>query len=606
MNSKTHFDGQTGAGSAREPVVYTGLRKADMLRHDGGLPPAAGVHSYQVMRSNRELPLLGEDIGWTYNHAPMLAYWRGKYYLEYLSSPVYENGQPTRTLLTRSVNGRDWEPPTVIFPSYPLPGGGFATAHQRMGFYVSSDSRLLVLAFYGIVEDAKRFDMPNDGRGIGRVIREVYEDGTFGPIYFIRYNAHAGWSEENTAYHYYSRSHDSGFVAACEELLSDRLATLQWWEEDRSTDGYYQVEGQKSFSYYSRKDGAVVGLWKWSKAALSIDNGESWTEAADIPSFIMAGAKVWGQRTADDRFAMVYNPVADNAHRWPLAVAVSEDGIHYDELLMVVGEVPPRRYSGFCKDYGPQYVRGIEAYDQYSDDGALWVTYSMNKEDIWISRIPVPISGGGGDEIVESFMQEEPGTPPKSWNVYQPAWTSVAVVERDDLSGRMLRISDSEPYDYARAERLFREAGRVRIQFTLCPEQQDHGWFEMELLDSCGSLASRLALDHHGQVLAGTQTGWEIIGRYGAGQSLAFQLHADMEGEQAELSLSIDGSVVREKNLLLHKVAGIGRLCFRTGPRRESPTIHTSTAEHMPDLPHAGLPTKEAVYLLSDIQIRRD
>ena len=55
-----------------------------------------------------------------------------------------------------------------------------------MGFYVSSDKRLLALAYYGVAMDKK--DDPNDGKGIGRVIREIYKDGSFGPIYFIRYN----------------------------------------------------------------------------------------------------------------------------------------------------------------------------------------------------------------------------------------------------------------------------------------------------------------------------------------------------------------------------------------------------------------------------------
>jgi hypothetical protein len=50
--------------------------------------------------------------------------------------------------------------------------------HQRMGFYVSKKNRLLALAYYGIALDAK--DDPNDGKGIGRVVREIYKDGSFG------------------------------------------------------------------------------------------------------------------------------------------------------------------------------------------------------------------------------------------------------------------------------------------------------------------------------------------------------------------------------------------------------------------------------------------
>ena len=57
-----------------------------------------------------------------------------------------------------------------------------AVMHQRMGFFVSKKNRLLTLAYYGIALDAK--DDPNDGKGIGRVVREIYPDGRFGEIYF--------------------------------------------------------------------------------------------------------------------------------------------------------------------------------------------------------------------------------------------------------------------------------------------------------------------------------------------------------------------------------------------------------------------------------------
>ena len=40
------------------------------------------------------------------------------------------------------------------------------------------------------------------------------------------------------------------------------------------------------------------------------------------------------------------------------------------------------RYGGAYKSYGPQYVRGIQEMDGKTSDGNMWVTYSMNKEEI--------------------------------------------------------------------------------------------------------------------------------------------------------------------------------------------------------------------------------
>jgi len=112
--------------------------------------------------------------------------------------------------------------------------------HQRMGFYVAPNGRLLALAFYSYCAHPRT--SPNAGNGLGRVVREIYKDGTFGPIYFIRYNRHAGFDETNTRYPFYKTSKDEGFLEACEDLLADKLMTLQWWEEDRAKDGFYTID----------------------------------------------------------------------------------------------------------------------------------------------------------------------------------------------------------------------------------------------------------------------------------------------------------------------------------------------------------------------------
>src|SRR5690606_31345572 len=200
---------------------YTGSTLSNVDYHHGQLSPAVGVHNIQVFRANREHPELSDGISWTYNHAPMLAYWNGTFYLEYLSNPVGEHIPPGRTLLQTSKDGYNWTKPVVVFPPYKIPDGWkkegypgvakdlYAVMHQRMGFFVSKNNRLLMLAYYGIAMDAK--DDPNDGKGIGRVVREVLPDGKFGPIYFIRYNS--TWDQKKSEYPFYTKSRDKGFVA---------------------------------------------------------------------------------------------------------------------------------------------------------------------------------------------------------------------------------------------------------------------------------------------------------------------------------------------------------------------------------------------------------
>lgn len=106
----------------------------------------------------------------------------------------------------------------------------------------------------------------------------------------------------------------------------------------------------------------------------------------------MPGGKNWGQKTKDGRYAMSFNPIATQEYRFPLIVMSSDDGIIYDNMSLVRSEVLERRFFGRWKDFGPCYVRGIVEGDVTPPGSDMWLTYTVNKEDAWVSRVPVPIN----------------------------------------------------------------------------------------------------------------------------------------------------------------------------------------------------------------------
>ena len=111
-----------GLKAANEEIVqYTGDRQPDKNFYDGRLPHAAGVHQYQAFRANRTHPSEGGGSGWTYNHQPYLAYWKDRFYHQYLSDLIAEHDPPGRTLMMTSADGRHWSNPVVVFPEYELP-----------------------------------------------------------------------------------------------------------------------------------------------------------------------------------------------------------------------------------------------------------------------------------------------------------------------------------------------------------------------------------------------------------------------------------------------------------------------------------------------------
>ena len=144
----------------------------------------------------------------------------------------------------------------------------------------------------------------------------------WGPIYFA--TTGAGWHEGNTLYPFYRASPDTGFVAACDALLADRLKTMQWWEEDRSEDGFFSVPGYQAPSVYHAADGRAVAMFKHSHTAISEDEGRSWSPVRREPSLVMSGAKVWGQRTSDGRTHSCITPAhtASTAGRWRSSLAM--------------------------------------------------------------------------------------------------------------------------------------------------------------------------------------------------------------------------------------------------------------------------------------------
>ncbi len=584
---------------AQDTVRYTGNTLVNIDYHHGQLIPAVGVHNIQVFRANCEHPEWAGGTNWTYNHAPMLAYWNEQFWLEYLSNPVGEHVPPGQTLLITSKDGYNWSDPMIIFPPYKVPDGTtkegrndtaknlLAVMHQRIGFYTAKNKRLLAQGFYGIVLGEK--DDPNDGNGIGRVVREIYKDGKFGPIYFIRFN-HA-FSEKNTSYPFYTSSKDKGFVDACNELLATPLMMQQWVEEADRNDPLIPLKKDfKAFNYYHLPDGRVVGLWKYALTSISKDEGKSWLyNPLRAPQFVNANAKIWGQRTADGKYATVYNP---SEFRWPLALSVSDDGLNYKNLLLVNGEISSMRYGGAYKSYGPQYVRGIQEMDGRPPGNDLWVTYSMNKEDIWVSKIPVPVTDKVNTDVDETFNAMKNGEELKSWNLFSPLWCRVNI---DTIHGeKMLALHDHDPFDFAKAERVFPVAEKTVVSFSIIPKQNDHGSLEIELADPKGIPCLRLMLDSTGSIL--TKQGYRnrSLGKYMAGQAVNIKLELNATTRFYTVIIN-DGKP--STNLCFAPVASVGRIVFRTGSARRFPNADTPTDQDF-DLPKGGAMDKDAAWFI--------
>ena len=574
-----------------DAVHYTGKTIATPARHDGGLSPVVGVHSIQTMRG---------ETGWLYNHQPMMAYWNGKFYMHYLTDPRSEHEPPGKTMMQTSVDGYTWTAPVELFPEYNVPDGMTKPAwpgvvskdlkaimHQRVGWYVSKQGKLIATGNYSYAVTAK--DDPNDGNGIGRVVREIKADGSFGPIYFIYYNH--GFNEKNTDYPYYKKAKDKAFVKACDEILANPMYRMQWAEEaDRGDELLPLKTPYKAFSGYTLPDGRKVGLWKHALTSMSYDGGNTWKEPVKrAHGFVNSNAKIWGQRLSDGTYATVYNPAE---YRWPLAISLSNDGLEYTTLNLVNGEVTPERHYGLYKSFGPQYTRGILEGNGTPPDNDLWVTYSNNKEDMWVSRIPVPVLTAATTHANTDFSQYQTLADMTDWNIYSPLWAPVA------LNGQWLTLSDKDPYDYAKVERVIPATKELKVTFDVKPMQNDHGQLNVEFLDDKGNMCARIVLDATAnmKVKGGARYGG-MVKNYEPGKVYHVEAMLSVDGHTG--TYFVNGKKAASR-MFDTPVEHITRIVFRTGDLFDYPNIETP-ADQTEDMPRADEEDPMATFCIANV-----
>jgi len=394
-NYHVQFSYTDTAEYALDPVRIKApeLAKLDFSQHTGGLPLVPCVETYSICRANREHLEKAEGLGYTYQHHQDLAIWKGRMYVGWNTCQVDEDTYPSRELISTSEDGQTWTRPVEMFPQ------GISTP-LRMYFYLAPNGTMLVIA--GLREDHEALTERRKG---GMVVRQIHPDHSLGKVYTLR-NVKEPFPHQPPGF---ESSPEEEFVEACHQLLADKLYMsqqdygylldpedrMEWFNPD-NWDGSEQLKDMasefgKAMCFYERKDGTMVALSKFRWVNTSADGGKTWEQPVRPKSLNTGWGKVWGQRTSDGRYVLIYNPHPTN--RWPLLLLTSEDGITFSHPMSVNGPLPERRYDGKYKDIGVSYHRGLSHWNNdgtWTDDD-LWLVYSLNKEDIYISRIPVPV-----------------------------------------------------------------------------------------------------------------------------------------------------------------------------------------------------------------------
>ncbi len=196
----------------------------------------------------------------------------------------------------------------------------------------------------------------------------------------------------------------------------------------------------------------------------------------------------------------------------------------------------------------------------FGDNNALWLLYSVNKEDMWISRVALPIKPAETLYPSDNFKNMVIGSYVPGWNIYSPDWAPVAIA--DDEGSSCLELKDADPFDNAHAVRLFPTSSKVRIQQEIKAAQTD-AHLEIDLCDSIGGKPIHIALTDNGSIQAFNDTGKIIVGKYSAGDYITITIDTDLEAGIYTVQINDNEPIHLE--IATKGIQTIERLSLRTG-----------------------------------------
>ena len=308
--------------------------------------------------------------GYQFSHHANLGLFEGQLYAMWSSGLVHEDHNGQRVVYCRSANGIDWSQPMVFADD---PDGRVGPKKCNAAGFHAADGRLT--AYFGVS---------------GRLHVKTSVDGL-------------QWDQEREII-------QGSFMNAPRQLRCGRLLLggqlaiteplLMVSDYSDGVTGWMKAEVPKSSdlsfpepTWFEREDGTIVmlfrsrGITPWLYASVSSDNGRSWSRPAQT-GFPDATSRASAGNLPDGTAFIINNPSRqpDSVYpsigrRNPLTIALSSDGITFDRAYVVRGAKTTMRFPGKNKLEGWQYPHAI-VWNEH-----LYVAYSINKEDVGVSRI---------------------------------------------------------------------------------------------------------------------------------------------------------------------------------------------------------------------------
>jgi hypothetical protein len=252
------------------------------------------------------------------------------------------------------------------------------------------------------------------------------------------------------------------------------------------------------------------------------------------------------------------------------------------------------------KNLGPQYLRGICEGNPQPPDGNIWIAYSNNKEDIWVSCVPVPVRGSEeGDEISDALPEDF-----EKWNVYSPKWAPV------EATAEGISLSDRDRYDRAIAQRALPQSESFSLRAKLRVDQQSpDNMLLIELCDEKGATPISMHFAGDGNVYIKSGGRAQARCSYQPGKFYDVQISGDCLTNDSRFTIS-DSETGQEIFSAAYKfdqsVHCVERAVFATKRRFTLRDLESNGHNgRIGDLPLADTPTAKGGYTIGGFEFKR-
>ena len=355
----------------------------------GGLPIVEDARHRAVWRPQ-------EREEGAFNHHAALGRHDGRFLAMWSNHPLGEDASGQRVLYSESPNGGFWEEPRELFPAPDeIRDRGEPGVTLRPDRWVVVGDRCYAVA-YSRTQGTPNSSFP--------VAREVSSDGTLGAPFTLH-------PEDRTELLpvYMRDSEPYGNPEAAEAILGwyRENEVVSWWAQFGEGVPRNGIDGANLIEplTYRAADGEVILLMRFHPRGADLrhnnrmyvsfrDRDGEWavpypTDIPDSPS------RTEPIVLPDGTVLLVGNQIAPELDdgrylfRDPLTVAVSRDGYIFDRVYSVRHDAPTEyRFDGIGGRTG-----GFAYSSSLVHDGWLYTLYSVGKEDIEITRVPLRVLG---------------------------------------------------------------------------------------------------------------------------------------------------------------------------------------------------------------------